>query len=208
MTSEISNLKSPMKTLILTCTRRSAFVSGYVDGLLACMASEHFAGWAHLDHESDIARGRGKLLTEVLANSRADAFLWIDDDIVFTRDDFDTIVRAPVDIIGGHYVLRHDSQTPCYGTLDVPLHTDPRIVAVDVIGTGFLRMTRRALEDMRPGMPVCDSFTHWFPAGIYDGKYQSEDYAFCQHAWAAGIPVYVHHGVRLGHVGSQTFRPQ
>ena len=124
-----------MKTLILSCTRRSAFVSGYVDGLLACMASEHFAGWAHLDHESDIARGRGKLLTEVLANSRADAFLWIDDDIVFTRDDFDTIVRAPVDIIGGHYVLRHDSQTPCYGTLDVPLHTDPRIVAVDVIVT-------------------------------------------------------------------------
>lgn len=196
-----------MKTLILTCTRRSAFVSGYVDGLLAAATSGYFGGWAHLDHESDIARGRGKLLSEVLLASDAQAFLWIDDDIVFTRDDFEMIVTAPVEIIGGHYVLRHDSGTPCYGTLETPLAADPRIVAVSVIGTGFLRMTRRALEQMRPRMPVCDRFTHWFPAGIYEGSYWSEDYAFCRHAWDAGVPVYVHHGVRLGHVGSQTFRP-
>jgi hypothetical protein len=196
-----------MKTLILTCSRNNTYAGGYVTGLMAAMQSPHFAGWCHLDHESDIARGRSKLLDRVLAQTDAPAFLWIDDDIAFTADDFDTICDCDQDIIGGLYPLRHASRRPCHGRLIDPDALGP-VVAVDAIGTGFLRMTRRALDAMRPLMPVIGptkgegtGWTHWFPAGPRDGRYMSEDYAFCYLAWQAGLPVYAHRGIRLKHIG-------
>ena len=197
-----------MKTLIVTCSRNDSYCGGYVAGLMAAMQSPHFAGWCHLDHESDIARGRSKLLDRVLAQTAADSFLWVDDDIAFTAPDFDTICTAPHDIIGGLYPLRHPSRRPCHGKILDSSGNPGDIVAVDSIGTGFLRMTRTALERMRPIMPVIGptegegtGWTHWFPAGPRDGRYMSEDYAFCYLAWQADIPVHAHRGIRLTHVG-------
>jgi hypothetical protein len=196
-----------MKTLILTCSRNDTYCGGYVAGLMAAMHSPHFAGWCHLDHESDIARGRSKLLDRVLAQTDAPAFLWIDDDIAFTADDFDTICDCDQDIIGGLYPLRSATRRPCHGRLLDPAARGP-IVTVDAIGTGFLRMTRRALECMRPLMQKTadlptegPGWTHWFPAGLRDGRYLSEDWAFCYLAWQAGIPVHAHRGIRLKHIG-------
>jgi hypothetical protein len=207
-----------VKTMILTCSRNAAFVSGYVQGLMQAMSSEHFAGWAHLDHESDIARGRSKLLDKVLTRTDCDSFLWVDDDIAFTGEDFDTMATAPVDVVGGLYVLRHESLRPCYGKLMDATTDDAAtvpIVAVDVIGTGFLRMTRRAIEAIRPLVPKVrktssegDGWTHWFHAGVHDDTYMSEDWAFCHHVWKSGGEVYLHRGVKLGHVGKQVYRPE
>jgi len=196
-----------MKTLILTCSRNDTYCGGYVAGLMAAMQSPHFAGWCHLDHESDIARGRSKLLDRVLAQTDAPAFLWIDDDIAFTGSDFDTICQTEHDIVGGLYPLRHASRRPCHGRL-IPTAARGPIVAVDAIGTGFLRVTRRALESMRPLMQMTadlptegPGWTHWFPAGLRDGRYLSEDWAFCYLAWQAGIPVHAHRDIRLHHIG-------
>lgn len=199
-----------MKTLILTCTRRSAFVSGYVDGLLSAAASPHFAGWMHADHESDIARGRSNLLTQAL-RTKFDSFLWIDDDIAFNHAQFDAICTVPVDCVGGIYPKRQPDLAQVWtGLGDQELPECRDIVTVATVGTGFLRHTRRAAEALRGRVPEVTTldYTHYFHARVMpDGHYLTEDYAFCHDLWAAGIPVYLHRGIRLGHVGDHTFRP-
>ena len=84
-----------MKTLILTCSRNDSYCGGYVTGLMQAMTSPHFGGWLKMEHESDIARGRSKLMGQAL-ETKFDSFLWVDDDIVWTRDDFDAICSLPV----------------------------------------------------------------------------------------------------------------
>jgi hypothetical protein len=199
-----------MKTLILTVSRSSAFCSGYVSGLVQAMQSEHFGGWAHMDHESDIARGRSKLMCQSL-ELPYDNFLWIDDDIVWDRAAFDRICSAPVDVIGGVYSKRHPTRPHAYHhILGDELEGDRDIVTVKEVGTGFLRVTRRALDeiaDLCPNAPV-SGFRHYFPAGVKtDGEYQSEDFAFCRMCWTAGVSVHLHRGVRLGHTGQHVYLP-
>lgn len=200
-----------MKTLILTCSRNASYVAGYVTGLMQSSASPNYGGWMHADHESDIARGRSRLLTQAMALAGKDSFLWIDDDICFTREDFDRICEAPVDVIGGVYAKRNHFRKPVWnGLIGDELESDPDIVTVKEVGTGFLRVTRRAVEALRGFVPEApmSGFTHYFNAGVKkDGEYQSEDYAFCRLLWTAGISVHLHRGVRLGHAGQHIFTP-
>jgi hypothetical protein len=46
---------------------------------------------------------------------------------------------------------------------------------------------------------------HFFPSGLLDGEFLSEDYYFCELAALAGIAVYVDTQIRLRHVGKQVY---
>jgi hypothetical protein len=212
-----------MKTLILTCSREDRYCGGYMRGVMAASLSPEFGGWMTMAHESDIARGRSKLMSRALDKTAFNSFLWVDDDIHFTREDFENMACAPVDVVGGLYVKRHEGLSPVYnGPEGEPHPLIPEIVAVKEIGTGFLRVTRRALEAVAGSTISIDAgWKHWFYAGpaIQLGKdamdagydYLSEDYAFCRSMWNAypsPIPVHLHKAVRLGHEGTAVYRPE
>jgi hypothetical protein len=199
-----------MKTLILTCSRNDSYCGGYVTGLMQAMTSPHFGGWLKMEHESDIARGRSKLMGQAL-ETKFDSFLWVDDDIVWTRAHFDAICEVPVDCVGGVYAKRNHVRSQVWNwLLGEELESDRNVCTVKEVGTGFLRVTRTAIEAMKGIVPEApmSGFTHYFAAGVKtDGEYQSEDYAFCRLLWTAGISVWLHRGVRLGHVGNHVYRP-
>ena len=203
-----------MKTLILTCSRDDRYCGGYVRGVMAASQSPEFGGWMTMANESDIARGRSKLMSQALDQTSFNSFLWVDDDIHFTREDFEELACAPVDVVGGVYVKRHPGLTPVYnGPEGEPHPLIPEIVTVKEVGTGFLRVTRRALEGIAPQIVADDSgWRHYFHAGMSYGdndsglpSYKSEDYAFCHACNVADIPVHIHKGVRLGHEGKAVY---
>jgi hypothetical protein len=198
-----------MKTLILTCSRNDSYCGGYVTGLMQAMTSPSFGGWLKMEHESDIARGRSKLMCQALG-TKFDSFLWVDDDIVWTRDDFDAICSLPADCVGGLYVKRHHLQTEvANGATGETLKGHDNVHIVKEVGTGFLRVTRKAVKRLDGIVPEANGWRHYFNAGIQpDGDYLSEDYAFCANLRFAGVPIYLHRGVKLGHVGSNVYRPQ
>jgi hypothetical protein len=179
---------------------------------MAASQSPEFAGWMTMANESDIARGRSKLMSQALDQTSFNSFLWVDDDIHFTREDFEELACAPVDVVGGVYVKRHPGLTPVYnGAEGEPHPLIPEIVTVKEVGTGFLRVTRRALEGI-----ACDKeitgWKHYFEAGLHwiddsvdDYEYKSEDYAFCRKCRVCDIPVHIHKGVRLGHEGKMVY---
>lgn len=183
------------------------YCGGYVTGLLEATHSPHWSGWLRMEKDSDIPRARSKALALALKQP-VDSFLFIDDDIVFRRDDFDTICQAPADVVGGVYVKREHGGTPVfYGLLDTEHPEDKDMVQVRQVGTGFLRITRRALERLEGmNIPRSDTFTHYFNNGVRSSSYYySEDYAFCDNCWTAGVPVWMHRRVRLGHYGPDIF---
>lgn len=200
-----------MKTLILSVSRNDTYTGGWVTGMVAAMTSPHFGGWLKMEHESDIARGRSKLMCKAL-ETRFDNFLWIDDDIVWTREDFDAINQLPVDCAGGVYVKRHALNREVWNDEQgETLRGHPNVIRVKEVGTGFLRVTRRAVELLKGNVPEApvSGFTHYFAAGVTaDGAYLSEDYAFCAALRSAGIPIWLHRGIKLGHIGTQIYRPQ
>jgi hypothetical protein len=201
-----------MKTLVLTCSAHSQYAGGYVTGLMESSQSPHWAGWMRLEKESDIARARSRLVHLALQQPY-DSFLFIDDDIIFRRADFDAICepRPDIDILAGVYCKRRQQGGLVCHDIMRTTHPDNRdIVQVRQIGTGFLRFTRAALvalDDLR--LPVAEAgWTHYFNAGLRpNGTYLSEDYAFCSNAWSAGIPVWMHRAIRLGHQGPDIFIP-
>jgi hypothetical protein len=196
------------KAMILTCSRRAAYCGGYVQGLLDAHFSKHLFGWARNEHESDIARGRSQLMTTAL-RSKAESFVWVDDDIHFTKADFDRIVTCPGKVVGGLYVKRCPGKQPVYLRPQCRYHPDePLMEEVEAIGTGFLRIDRDILETMEPHLRTTAEWHHYFDAGIYVGEYLSEDYAFCRFVRKhCQEPVYVHHGVKVGHEGIAVYQP-
>lgn len=159
-------------------------------------------------------------MSQAMDNTAFNSFLWVDDDIHFTRADFEALACAPVDVVGGLYVKRHAGLSPVYnGPEGDPHPLIPEIVTVKEIGTGFLRVTRRALETVS-ATESATGWRHYFENGlhiqmdkdVFDAGYDylSEDYAFCRKLWLAhpqSIPVYLHKGVRLGHEGIAVYRP-
>lgn len=199
-----------MKTMILTCSRNGTYSSGYVSGLIDSMSSPYFGGWLRMESESDIARGRSKLMSKALAQP-IDSWLWIDDDIAFRKTHFEQICGVPADVVGGLYVKRHKGRSVVYNDIlgdELPENRD--VVTVKEIGTGFLRVTRAAIDAMDIlNLPKCEEgWTHYFNNGVQtSGYYLSEDYAFCRNAWMSGTSVYLHRQCKVGHHGAEVFMP-
>lgn len=211
----------PFSTFILSPSRDGRYCSGFVQGLTGAQGHPAFTGWINLEHESDIARARGRLATLGLERTQARGFLFIDDDMVWTVRDFDAVIEAAklgCAIVGGLYAKRRVEGGEVANPLDGERHPQcAELELVREIGTGFLWVSREVFEQMRRWAPKIgrgeNAWHHFFQAGAEKlspavaWEYLSEDYAFCRLAAASGFDVWLHRGIRLGHVGTQTFWP-
>ncbi len=83
------------------------------------------------------------------------------------------------------------------------------LVEVDTTGTGCLLIHRRVFATMQGKYGKLESGADnpypWFVEGTHspNGDPFGEDTAFCLRARGMGIPVYVHTGVKIGHVKTQ-----
>ena len=166
----------------------------------------------------NISTARNKIVADFLTRQRAPWLLMVDTDMVFTGDALDRLIAAadPVErpIVGGL----------CYSPLDGDLHPtmyelvdkgtgrigfvrpsivpEDQMVRLSATGTGFLLIHRTALEKVRES--AGDVSAPWFremPVGE-PMSLMGEDLTFCVRAGVAGIPIYVHTGVQIGHMKS------
>jgi hypothetical protein len=71
-------------------------------------------------------------------------------------------------------------------------------VPVGATGAAFLLMHRDALE--RVAKASGDRAAPWFRESVIGAALVGEDLTFCLRCAAAGIPVHVHTGVKIGHM--------
>ena len=173
---------------------------------------------------SFLPRNRDMICADFLADPDARHLLCVDSDMAWTWEDARSLLALDVDFAFGFYVAK--SSPPmlmCRGHLGtVTLHGRPeghdRAEEYERCGAGFVLLTRDCVQRMTDAYARDRSYMYqgralvslWGTDGLseLDGctVAEGEDFAFCRRWRAIGGRIYGHPGVRLGHVGSYTWR--
>jgi GT2 family glycosyltransferase len=169
-----------------------------------------------LEWGPNISTARNKIAADFLTRT-APWLLMCDTDMVFPGDALDRLIAAadPVErpVVGGLCYSPVAGGGP-YPTMYELVEKGPgrigfirpetipenRLVRLSATGTGFLLIHRSVLEKVRDVSG--DEAAPWFremPAGE-PMALMGEDLTFCLRCGAAGIPIYVHTGIKVGHM--------
>ena len=212
-----------MRTYIGSCIWRSVEVA-HLKPLLALLREPDFGYYPQVG-DALIDRARSISASYFLRHTDYDVHLSIDSDIVgFTVEDTKKMCELAMeyDIVGGVYVCRSPSQThpasfylPGVKVLHAFDHTP---VEAKWLATGFLAVHRRVFETLAKDLPLlaekdgAKAFHPFYLPMLYEDDdvgqmiELSEDWAFCQRAKDAGFKCYIDPAIRLGHIGTYTYR--
>lgn len=134
--------------------------------------------------------------------------VWIDDDQAWKPEDFLKLLSHKVDFVGCP-VIKKTYAEELYNvkSYTVPIPKDPttNLLVVDGIGTGFLRMSRRAIKLLWDiAMPYKDKGKERrmvFNVSLINGELQSEDNYICDLWKSLGEKVYVDDTINCSHIG-------
>ena len=202
---------------------------GYVHGgtvraefLASMLALARKSGGARVDvflaapSGPNISEARNLVVRRFLDECRAPWLLMVDTDMVFTPADVDRLTEAadPVTcpVLGALCYSQDgatgEKQPTMYelvqedggqvGFARYKLWPEGACVPVGATGAAFLLMHRDALE--RVAKASGDRAAPWFRESVIGAALVGEDMTFCLRAGAAGIPVHVCTGVRVGHM--------
>ena len=142
-------------------------------------------------------------------------------DLVFIDADNDwqpewvmKLLSYPVDVVGGTYRKKTDEYEayPVNGpSVMVPKDPATGLLMVDALGTGFLRISRRALdalwEDSEPYRVLGGPETRWvFDLRPDRGELVGEDVAACRKLKRLGFQVYLDPSMTCGHMGPKRWQ--
>jgi len=198
---------------ILTPCYEGKLATEYVNSLVETIYHGQKLGinisFTFLPGESLIQKARNELLK--LANSMKDldCILFIDADMFWDPLDAIRLMNHEEDIVGG-VARRRDPFTESFnvrinnGQINM---TKSGLIEVDSVGTGFLKMSKKAISDLINSSPTYsfnnikeDQIASVFEIQIKDGELYSEDYIMC-HKWKElGNKVYVDPSANIGHI--------
>jgi hypothetical protein len=153
---------------------------------------------------SSIVMGRTQLVRSFL-EGEAEWLFMIDSYMTFEPDTLERLLEPDKPIIGGLcFGIREGQVFPTlfveregetYNALDWPEDT---VTKVDATGAACLLVHRSVFEKMATEYPMP---VPWFADEILpSGLLRGEDITFCHRARGLGFPIYVHTGVKVGHV--------
>lgn len=154
---------------------------------------------------------RNRMVSWFMAKEDATDMLFIDADIAWNPEDAVRLAMSPHDVIGGTYRQKRDD-AEMYNVAG-PKPTGTGLLEVDYIATGFLKISRKAIEklqkvhaDKKYGGPDGSECYGLFEAPIENGKITGEDALFCRRWRAAGGKVFLIPDMTLHHVGRKAYR--
>jgi hypothetical protein len=127
--------------------------------------------------------------------------MWIDNDIVFTPEHFQTLVDADKDFISGTYRMRSGSFAAVlkwdetylmeHGNFEFIKELPQTITTVAYTGLGFSLIKREALEKL--------SYPWFQPEFCTPTEFVTEDVYFCRALKKVGVDTLLHPNVIVGH---------
>lgn len=153
---------------------------------------------------------RNRLVSWFMQQEDATDLLFIDADIAWNAEDALRLAMSPHDVIGGAYRQKRDDEETYNVAGLMPGATD--LIPVDYLGTGFLKISRKAIEklirlhpDKTYGGPDGKECYGIFEAPIEGGKLTGEDAWFCRRWRDAGGKVFLDPNMTLHHVGAKVY---
>jgi SAM-dependent methyltransferase len=163
-----------------------------------------------------VSRARSVVVSRWWAETDDPVFLMIDDDITFSVDDADRIVRhtlATEGIVCAAYPIRNGAHLAVRGGGDaegkISFGPDRPLVEIEYAATGFMAVHRKVVDALIPTLDLCHADQAWafwplftpMTAPMGDAlAYLSEDWAFCHRARELGFKVHLDPTIKLGHL--------
>lgn len=200
----------------------------FMDSVLGIMRDERVVGHISIISGPRIAQARNDVCHSFLANSAKPEWLvMLDSDMTFDADLIEKLLDA------SHEKLRPAVGGLCFGggRVGIPFPTlyklvDPAknngkvteviwnypkdaLCKVDATGAACLILHRELLMQMQDKfatMPDGHVNPHpWFAETVHLGHEYGEDWTFCMRLKQMKVPLYVHTGIKLGHIKTQNY---
>ena len=164
--------------------------------------------------DSLIPRARNNLAAEFL-DSPCSHLLFLDTDLEFNPSDLHKLLKHDLDIVGGvYYQKRYDRRLAVVNGIEGETLGKDGLIKVRHVGTGMMLIRREVFASIAPLVPsyhTCDDekkqrrLHEFFPIGVHDDYYESEDWAFCRLARQVGIDVWADTSIVAAHHGAAVY---
>lgn len=165
----------------------------------------------YTSYDSLIQRARNSLVRLALTGGYDDLF-FIDSDCEWEPEWFFRLLDRPEPFVGGALVKKSSNEGYTVKLLDKHLKKseDGKLIQVDGVGTGFIKISRFALEKL---WDISDKYTsegeeHRMICDIKveNGDLISEDYILCNKWKSLGYKVWLDPTITLNHIGTKKFK--
>jgi glycosyltransferase involved in cell wall biosynthesis len=163
----------------------------------------------YMSYDSLVQRARNDIIQLALEQD-VDDLVFIDCDIDWTPADFFKLLEHDVDVVGGIYPKKGDHEEYPVKALNNVMNFEKNgLIEVEGIATGFLRLTKRAIQKVwenseeytEPHKPKPIRMV--FNIDIVNGQLVSEDIIFCMKWRELGEKVWFDPSINLSHVGTK-----
>lgn len=165
----------------------------------------------YTSYDSLIQRARNSLFRLALTGGYDDLF-FIDSDCEWQAEWIFRLLERPEPIVGGALVKKSEKEGYTVKLLDKELKysQDGKLIEVDGVGTGFMKVNRFALEKLwdmsdkymsegEEHRMVCD-------IKVENGDLISEDYIVCNKWKSLGYKVWLDPTITLNHIGIKKYK--
>ena len=162
-------------------------------------------------YQSLVQKARNTLFKKAYIENY-DALVWIDADQGFKADAFFKLLEHPVDVVGIPVRMKTDEERYNIRPEDPLKHkwdNKLELMVVQAIGTGFLKLSRKAIEALweRGDKYFADGEEHRMICNleIKNGGLISEDIQICERLQEAGFNLYADIETTADHFGTKRF---
>lgn len=165
----------------------------------------------YVSYDSLVQRARNSLFRLALEGGYDDLF-FIDSDVEWKPEWFFNILERPEPIVGAALIKKSDNEayTIKLTNKDLKWSSDKKLIEVDGVGTGFMKVSRFALEKLweisdpyksegEEHRMICD-------IKVENGDLISEDYILCNKWKSLGYKTWVDPTITINHIGIKKFK--
>jgi hypothetical protein len=199
------------KVLIATPTYDGKLEAFYVNSLIVSIELARSSNislipiW--MSYDALVQRSRNDLI-KIAVENNFDDIIWIDADIEWNPDWLIKLLQYNYDVIGGTYRKKTDEEE-LYTVKTNNIKIDNNIMEVEGIGTGFMRMSKKAFtslwdnsetykNDGKEGRMVFDVI-------IDNGELVGEDILVCKKLKDLGFKIYLDTTMTCAHIGYKKY---
>jgi glycosyltransferase involved in cell wall biosynthesis len=165
----------------------------------------------YTSYDSLIQRARNSLFRLALAGGYDDLF-FIDSDCEWEPEWFFRLLNRPEPIVGGALIKKSETEGYTVKLVDKQLKysQDKQLIEVDGVGTGFMKISRFALEKLwdisEPYMSEGEEHRMICDIKIENGDLISEDYVIANKWQGLGYKVWLDPTITLNHIGIKKYK--
>ena len=213
-------MPEPQRAIVIATPSLDGNVSAHYTGALVrtlgLLRQRGLGAEIHFEiGNSLIADARNKLVSKFLATDARD-LVFVDSDLAWKAEDFVRLMSCPHPFVAGVYQRKSRTKIDFAVKFGPTIAMDEhRLMEVERVGTGFMRLRRDCLEAMvaahaslrlaNPLAPDDANFYALFDTAIVDGQFIGEDFTFCDRWRAIGGKVLIDPTMNFGHHGAAAY---